>query len=63
MAIATDLNVLVEEFATALDAREWTGEDQEEYSSVLARLEDQAERDEPNEAIVDECLHYLMHHK
>jgi len=59
MAIATDLNALVEEFAAVLGQREWSGEDQEEYSTVLARLESQAERNEPNEAIIDECLAYL----
>ena len=59
MAIATDLSTLVEEYAAILHQGAWSGEDQEEYSTVLARLETQAERNEPNQAIVAECLAYL----
>lgn len=59
MAIATDPHVLVDEFAARLETLELSGDNQEEYSTVLCRLQNQAERGEPNGSIIDECLAYL----
>jgi hypothetical protein len=64
MTIATDLNALVEEFAIQLEHHlQLTGNEQEEFSTVLGRLEAQADRSEPNEAIAEECLKYLSRWK
>jgi hypothetical protein len=59
MAIATDLRALVEELAARLESINLNGDDQEEYSSMLCRLENQADREEPNYAIVVECVAYF----
>lgn len=59
MVCAPDLHLLVDGFAAKLEALELSGEDQEEYSTVLCQLESQADRDEPSWAIVLECIDYL----
>ncbi|HLY39647.1 MAG TPA: hypothetical protein VKR52_00480 [Terracidiphilus sp.] len=59
MSSATDLHAVVEAFAAQLEHLELTGDDQEAYSTVLCRLEDQADHDEPNWIIVEECRAYL----
>jgi hypothetical protein len=56
MAIATDLHAIVDEFAERLETLELSGDDQEEYSTMLSWLENQADREEPNGAIVVECV-------
>jgi len=59
MALLTDFENIVDAFAGRLDSLELTGDEQEEYSAVLSRLENQVERDAPNYAIVVECAKYL----
>jgi hypothetical protein len=59
MATATDLHTLVDEFAARLETLKLSGDDQEEYSTMLSRLENQVDRDEPNYAIVVECVAYF----
>ena len=50
------LTTLVERLATAIPDLKLDGDEQEEYSTMLSRLENQAAADEANEAIVNECL-------
>lgn len=59
MALLTDIDSLVEEFAGRLDSLNLTVDDQEAYSTMLCRLENQVGRDNPNYAIVVECVSYL----
>jgi hypothetical protein len=59
MATATDLHSLVDEFAARLETLNLSGDDQEEFSTMLCRLENQADREEPNYAIVVECVAYF----
>jgi hypothetical protein len=59
MALATDLHTLVEELAAQLEALNLSGDDQAEYSTMLCRLENQADSDEPNERVVSECIAYF----
>jgi hypothetical protein len=59
MALATDLHTLVEELASQLDSLNLSSDDQEEYSTMLSRLENQADADEPNERIVSDCIAYF----
>jgi hypothetical protein len=59
MATSTDLNALVDEFAARLETLNLGGDDQEEYSTMLCRRENQADRDEPDDAIVAECVFYF----
>ena len=56
MATATELHTLVEDFAARLESLNLSGDDQEEYSTMLCRLENQAHREEPNYAIIVECV-------
>lgn len=59
MSNATDLHAVVEAFAAQLETLELTGDDLEAYSTMLCRLENQADHDEPNWMIVEECRAYL----
>ena len=59
MATSPDLHALVDDFAARLETLNLSGDDQEEYSTMLSRLENQADRAEPNYAIVVECVAYL----
>jgi len=59
MAILTNLQALVEKYAARLELLELTGEEQEEYGTMLCRLENQADREQPNQAIVEECVSFL----
>ena len=63
MATLTDLNSLVQEFADRLESLQLDGDEQEEYSTMLCRLEDQADRSDPNYAIVVECVNYLSRYR
>jgi hypothetical protein len=58
-ATATDLHTLVEDFAARLESLNLSGDDQEEYSTMLCRLENQADREEPNYAIIVERVAYF----
>ena len=57
------LTTLVERLATAIPALKLDGDEQEEYSTMLSRLENQADTDDPNDAIVMECLEYFKQAK
>ncbi len=59
MATATDLHTLVEDFAARLGSLTLSGNDQQEYSTILCRLENQTDREEPNYAILVECVTYF----
>jgi hypothetical protein len=55
----TYLSALVEQFAAAIPDLNLTGDQQEEYSTMLLRLQHQVETGKPSEAIVNECLDYF----
>ena len=59
MQTLTDLTALVEKYAAGIEGLNLDGDDLEEYSTVLLRLQNQVETGEPNERIVKECLAYL----
>jgi len=59
MATTTDLHALVDGLATRLETLHLSGDDQVEFSTMLWRLENQADREEPNYAIVVECVAYF----
>jgi hypothetical protein len=59
MPTLTDLSALVEQFAAAIPDLNLTGDEQEEYSTMLSRLQDQIETGEPTEDVVKECLAYF----
>ncbi len=61
METPSDLYPLVDQFAARIEALNLGGDAQEEYSTFLHRLEDQADRLEPNWDIVEECLVHLRH--
>lgn len=63
MATLTDLNSLVQEFADRLESLQLEGDEQEEYSTMLCRLEDQVDRGDANYAIVVECVNYLSRYR
>ncbi|HEY2471378.1 MAG TPA: hypothetical protein VGI45_26535 [Terracidiphilus sp.] len=55
----TDLNALVQKFAAAIPELNLTGDEQEEYSTMLLWLQNQVKGETPNETFVDRCLGYL----
>ena len=59
MRTLTELTALVERFAAAIPDLNLGGDEQEEYSTMLLRLQYQAETGQPSEAIVNECLDYF----
>lgn len=59
MTSRSNLHTLVERFAARIEVLHLSGHHQEEYSTMLRRLEEQAERRHPDSNIVDECLAYL----
>lgn len=59
MQTLLDLHLLVDEFAAAISELNLDGDELEEYSTMLLRLQNQVETGEPSEAIVNECLNYL----
>jgi hypothetical protein len=54
-----DLHLLVDKFAALLPDLNLDGDEQEEYSTMLLRLQNQVEGCEPNETFVDHCLDWL----
>jgi len=50
MPTLTDLGKLVERFAAAIPELNLDGDEQEEYSTMLLRLQNQVETGEPSEA-------------
>ncbi len=59
MALLTDFENLVDDFACRLDALQLSGDEREEYSAMLNRLENQVDRERPNYQIVVVCAKYL----
>jgi hypothetical protein len=55
-----DLNLLVDRYAALLPDLDLDGDEQEEYSTMLLRLQNQVETGKPSEWIVNECLEWLM---
>jgi hypothetical protein len=55
----SDLQQLVEDFSADLERLNLSGDDQEAYSTMLCRLENQVDSGEPNWSIVEECRVYL----
>lgn len=51
MPSVTELNALVEELAAAIPELNLDGDEQEEYSTMLLRLQNQVETEEPKEWI------------
>ena len=63
MQTMSDLTALLEKYVAAIPALNLDGDDLEEYSTVLLRLQNQVETGEPSERIVKECLAYLEQFK
>jgi hypothetical protein len=59
MQSLSDLTLIVEQYAAALPFLGLDGDEQEEYSTMLLRLQNQVELGDPSEWIVNECLKYL----
>lgn len=59
MALLTDFENIVDDFARRLDSLPLSGDQREEYCTILNRLEHQADRERPNYQIVVECARYL----
>jgi N-acetylneuraminic acid mutarotase len=59
MPTLTDLTALVEKLAAAIRDLNLDGDEQEEYSTMLLRLQNQIETGEPSEWFVNECLEYF----
>jgi hypothetical protein len=55
----TDLHALGDDFDARLETLNLSGDDQEQYSTMLCRLENQADQQEPNHTIVVECVAYF----
>lgn len=53
----------MQRIATAIPDLKLDGDEQEECSAMLSRLQNQAEADDPNDAIVNECLEYFKQAK
>jgi hypothetical protein len=58
MALPDNLHILVDDLAPRLDSLNLSGDDQEAYSTMLCRLENQADREDPDFKIVVECVTY-----
>jgi hypothetical protein len=59
MPTLTDLTAPVEKLAAAIPDLNLDGDEQEEYSTMLLRLQNQVETGEPSETILKECLAYF----
>jgi hypothetical protein len=59
MPEVADLGMLIEKLAAAIPDLNLSGDEQEEYSTMLLWLQNQVETGEPSEAIVNECLAYF----
>ena len=55
-----NLEALVEKYAEAIPELNLDGDELEEYSTVLLRLQNQVETGEPRERIVNECIEYFV---
>lgn len=63
MPTLTDLTALVEKYVDSIPTLNLDGDELEEYSTMLLRLQNQVETGEPSEWIVRECLAYLEQFK
>jgi hypothetical protein len=54
-----DLYLIVDKFASLLPNLNLDGDEQEEYSTMLLRLQNKVEGGTPNQTFVDRCLEYL----
>lgn len=63
MQTLTDLTALLEKYIAAIPNLSLDGDELEEDSTVLMRLQNQVETGEPSERIVKECLAYLEQFK
>ena len=59
MPPVSELTELVEQLAASIPDLNLTGDEQEEYSTMLLRLQNQVETGGPKEWIVNECLAYF----
>ena len=59
MPTLTDLTALLEKYIAAIPALNLDGDELEEYSTLILRLQNQVETGEPSERIVKNCLAYL----
>jgi hypothetical protein len=59
MPAELDLQVLVDYFAEVIPTLNFDGDQLEEHSTMLLRLQNQVETGEPIEWIVEECLKHL----
>jgi hypothetical protein len=59
MQTLTDLTALLEKCIASIPALNLDGDELEEYSTMLLRLQNQIETGEPSERVVKECLGYL----
>ncbi|WP_348264124.1 hypothetical protein P8935_06210 [Telmatobacter sp. DSM 110680] len=63
MQTLTELTALLDKYIAGIPALNLDGEDLEEYSTILLRLQNQVETGEPSERVVRECLAYLEQFK
>jgi hypothetical protein len=54
-----DLTALLEKYVARIPSLNLDGDDLEEYSTVLLRLQNQIETGEPSARVVSECLAWL----
>ena len=59
MPSVSELTELVEQLAASIPDLNLTCDEQEEYSTMLLRLQNTVETGEPNDRIVKECLAYF----
>ena len=59
MRTLTDLTTLLEKYISAIPSLNLDGDELEEYSTVLLRLQNQVETGEPSEGVVRECINWL----
>jgi hypothetical protein len=59
MPSITELGKLIDELAASIPDSGMTGDEQEEYSTMLLRLQNTVHTGEPSERIVKECLAFF----
>ena len=61
MSTQTDLDTLVAKLVAAIPELGLPGKEQEEYCTMLLRLQHQIDTGKPSEAVVYKCLAYFAH--
>jgi predicted transposase YdaD len=56
----TDPTALLEKYIAAIPVLNLDGDELEEYSSVLLRLQNQVETGEPSDRVISECLAWMV---